>query len=59
MPDLDRIIEVGTASARVPDALDIRWTELYVIPGNVINDQSPSGPDSSMEGEREGSRRAS
>ena len=40
MPDLDRIIEVGTASARVPDALDIRWTSLYAIPAYVQNDES-------------------
>ena len=40
MPDLDRIIEVGTASARVPDALDIRWTDLYAIPAYVQNEES-------------------
>ena len=44
MPDYDRIIEVGTASARVPDALDIKWTELYAIPAYVQNEESlPSG----------------
>ena len=40
MPDYDRLIEVGTAAAKVPDALDIRWTDLYTIPAYVQNEES-------------------